>query len=92
MIWDVTQRRRTEQRLMHMTRLYDFLSQVNHAIVRSSDEQSLMDQICAAWRTAGSKGCRGHVRKRRQRFAAAGVPCGSQRARSCPACRRRSTC
>lgn len=48
MIWDVTQRRRTEQRLMHMTRLYDFLSQVNHAIVRSSDEQSLMDQICSA--------------------------------------------
>ena len=32
---------------MHMTRLYDFLSQVNHAIVRSSDEQSLMDQICS---------------------------------------------
>ncbi|HET6786505.1 MAG TPA: PAS domain S-box protein, partial [Aquabacterium sp.] len=48
MIWDVTQRRRAEQRLMHMTRLYDFLSQVNHAIVRSSDEQSLMDQICSA--------------------------------------------
>ncbi len=48
MIWDVTQRRRAEQRLMHMTRLYDFLSQVNHAIVRSSDEQSLMDRICSA--------------------------------------------
>lgn len=48
MIWDVTQRRHAEQRLMHMTRLYDFLSQVNHAIVRSSDEQSLMDQICTA--------------------------------------------
>ncbi|MDE2433393.1 MAG: EAL domain-containing protein [Burkholderiales bacterium] len=48
MIWDVTQRRRAEQRLMHMTRLYDFLSQVNHAIVRSDSEQSLMDHICSA--------------------------------------------
>jgi diguanylate cyclase (GGDEF)-like protein/PAS domain S-box-containing protein len=48
MIWDVTARRRAEQRLVHMTRLYDFLSQVNQAIVWSTTETDLLTHVCRA--------------------------------------------
>ncbi|MES2089340.1 MAG: PAS domain-containing protein, partial [Pseudomonadota bacterium] len=48
MIWDVTARRRAEQRLVHMTRLYDFLSQVNQAIVWSTTEEDLLTHVCRA--------------------------------------------
>src|SRR5690606_23689364 len=48
MIWDVTARRRAEQRLVHMTRLYDFLSQVNQAIVWSTQEADLLQHVCRA--------------------------------------------
>ncbi|MDE2400623.1 MAG: EAL domain-containing protein [Burkholderiales bacterium] len=48
MIWDVTARRRAEQRLVHMTRLYDFLSQVNQAIVWSTTENDLLTHVCRA--------------------------------------------
>ncbi|RZL01193.1 MAG: EAL domain-containing protein [Rubrivivax sp.] len=48
MIWDVTARRRAEQRLVHMTRLYDFLSQVNQAIVWSTTEADLLVHVCRA--------------------------------------------
>jgi len=50
MIWDVTARRRAEQRLVHMTRLYDFLSQINQAIVWSNSEQDLIIHVCRAAR------------------------------------------
>lgn len=46
MIWDVTARRRAEQRLVHMTRLYDFLSHVNQAIVHSDSEGQLFQRAC----------------------------------------------
>jgi len=46
LIWDVTARRRAEQRLIHMTRLYDFLSHVNQSIVRSSTEDELLGRVC----------------------------------------------
>ena len=46
MIWDVTARRRAEQRLVHMTRLYDFLSHVNQAIVHSENEGQLLQRVC----------------------------------------------
>lgn len=46
MVWDVTARRRAEQRLVHMTRLYDFLSHVNQAIVHSQTEEQLLQRVC----------------------------------------------
>jgi diguanylate cyclase (GGDEF)-like protein/PAS domain S-box-containing protein len=46
MIWDITSRRQTEHRLRRKTRMYDFLSHVNHAIVRSQDDQTLLDKVC----------------------------------------------
>jgi diguanylate cyclase (GGDEF)-like protein/PAS domain S-box-containing protein len=46
MIWDVTSRRQTEHRLRRKNRMYDFLSHVNQAIVRSEDEQTLLDRVC----------------------------------------------
>ncbi|RZL11857.1 MAG: EAL domain-containing protein [Rubrivivax sp.] len=45
-IWDVTARRRAEQRLVHMTRLYDFLSHVNQAIAWSESEDQLLQNAC----------------------------------------------
>ncbi|MBI2732603.1 MAG: PAS domain-containing protein [Aquabacterium sp.] len=46
MIWDITSRRHIEHRLRRKTRMYDFLSHVNQAIVRSEDEQTLLDKVC----------------------------------------------
>jgi diguanylate cyclase (GGDEF)-like protein/PAS domain S-box-containing protein len=46
MVWDITDRRQVERRLRHKTRMYDFLSHVNQAIVRSEDDPSLMDRVC----------------------------------------------
>jgi diguanylate cyclase (GGDEF)-like protein/PAS domain S-box-containing protein len=46
MIWDVTSRRQTEHRLRRKNRMYDFLSHVNQAIVRSESEQALLDRVC----------------------------------------------
>lgn len=46
MIWDVTARRQTERRLRRKTRMYDFLSHVNQAIVRSQDEGVLLKRVC----------------------------------------------
>ena len=53
MIWDVTARRRAEQRLVHMTRLYDFLSQINQAIVWSTTEPDLIAHVCRSAREHG---------------------------------------
>ncbi|MFY9459874.1 MAG: EAL domain-containing protein [Aquabacterium commune] len=46
MIWDITGRRQTERRLRRKTRMYDFLSHVNQAIVRSDDQGTLMTRVC----------------------------------------------
>jgi diguanylate cyclase (GGDEF)-like protein/PAS domain S-box-containing protein len=46
MIWDITSRRQTEHRLRRKTRMYDFLSHVNKAIVRSEDEPTLLEKVC----------------------------------------------
>ncbi|WP_290901178.1 EAL domain-containing protein [Aquabacterium sp.] len=46
MIWDITGRRQTERRLRRKTRMYDFLSHVNQAIVRSDDQATLMNRVC----------------------------------------------
>ena len=46
MIWDITARRQTERRLRRKTRMYDFLSHVNQAIVRSDDQATLLDRVC----------------------------------------------
>ncbi len=46
MIWDITSRRQIEHRLRRKTRMYDFLSHVNQAIVRSEDDQTLLDKVC----------------------------------------------
>ncbi len=46
MIWDITSRRQIEHRLRRKTRMYDFLSHVNQAIVRSDNEQALLDKVC----------------------------------------------
>ena len=46
MIWDITGRRQTERRLRRKTRMYDFLSHVNQAIVRSDDQGTLLIRVC----------------------------------------------
>lgn len=50
---DATDRVHSERRLSALTRLYAVLSQVNAAIVRASDEQSLLQAICDIAVTAG---------------------------------------
>ena len=46
MIWDITARRQTEHRLRRKTRMYDFLSHVNQAIVRSDAQSVLLARVC----------------------------------------------
>jgi diguanylate cyclase (GGDEF)-like protein/PAS domain S-box-containing protein len=46
MIWDTTDRRQIEHRLRRKTRMYDFLSHVNQAIVRSDHEGTLLEKVC----------------------------------------------
>lgn len=46
MIWDITSRRQIEHRLRRKTRMYDFLSHVNQAIVRSDAQATLLDKVC----------------------------------------------
>jgi len=46
MIWDITARRQTERRLRRKTRMYDFLSHVNQAMVRSQGQPSLLAHVC----------------------------------------------
>ncbi len=46
MIWDISAHRQTEKTLRHKTRLYDFLSHVNQAIVHSTDAAALLTQVC----------------------------------------------
>ena len=44
--WDVTARRRAEAHVQALSRLYNFLSQVNQTIVWSTDEDELFERIC----------------------------------------------
>ncbi len=46
MVWDISSRRRTERGLRRKTRMYDFLSHVNQAIVRSEDQGTLLQRVC----------------------------------------------
>ncbi len=46
MIWDITVRRQTERRLRRKTRMYDFLSHVNQAMVRSQGLPTLLAHVC----------------------------------------------
>jgi PAS domain S-box-containing protein len=46
LINDITQRRQAEEKLLHMTRLYAFLSQINQAIVQTRDRDELFNRIC----------------------------------------------
>nr|WP_236651233.1 EAL domain-containing protein [Aquabacterium fontiphilum] len=46
MVWDITARRQTERRLRRKTRMYDFLSHVNQAIVRSDALEALLPRVC----------------------------------------------
>lgn len=43
---DITARKSNELHLIRQTRLYDMLSQINQAIVRSQDRQTLLTQAC----------------------------------------------
>ena len=43
---DVTQKIEAEQKLIKANRLYSFLSQINHMIVRTKDEQSIYNETC----------------------------------------------
>ncbi|MFM2347283.1 MAG: hypothetical protein RL654_2036 [Pseudomonadota bacterium] len=52
--WDVTERKRSEQRVTTLGRLYSFLSQVNQAIVWTRQPQELMQRICDVALSHGS--------------------------------------
>ncbi len=43
---DITERIETEKKLLHANRLYAFISQVNQAIVHTTTEKDLFDQVC----------------------------------------------
>ncbi|MEO7524184.1 MAG: PAS domain S-box protein, partial [Ferruginibacter sp.] len=43
---DVTTKKLAEDKIIQLSRLYAFLSQINQAIVRSSDEQTLFKEVC----------------------------------------------
>ena len=43
---DITDRKIAEQQLQHVGRLYAFLSQINQAIVRTSDKNELLKLVC----------------------------------------------
>ncbi len=43
---DITERKKSEKQILRLNQLYSILSQVNHAIVRSSDQDSLFQEIC----------------------------------------------
>ena len=45
---DVTQRKQNEARILRLKNLYAALSQCNHAIIHSQNEQELFDRICRA--------------------------------------------
>ena len=47
MVHDITERKRRENRIAGLTRLYAVLSRVNEAIVRARDEQSLFEEVCS---------------------------------------------
>lgn len=46
LINDVTERRKAEEKLKHVTRLYAVLSQINQAIVHTKSTEALYDKIC----------------------------------------------
>lgn len=46
LINDITKRRQAEEKLLHVTRLYAFLSQINHAIVQTKNQEELLCRIC----------------------------------------------
>ena len=43
---DITERKRAEEELAVVTRLYAVVSRVNEAIVRTRDERSLYGEVC----------------------------------------------
>ena len=43
---DITERKRAEEKVHHITRLYALLSQINHAIVRTTDRDELFPSLC----------------------------------------------
>ncbi|MBI5403317.1 MAG: PAS domain S-box protein [Ignavibacteriae bacterium] len=45
-VLDITERKKAEERIQYLNRLYAFLSQVNQAIVRIENRQELFDNIC----------------------------------------------
>jgi PAS domain S-box-containing protein len=46
LINDITKRRQAEEKLLHVTRLYAFLSQINQAIVQTKNQEELLNRIC----------------------------------------------
>lgn len=45
-VLDITERKKSEERIQYLNRLYAFLSQVNQAIVRIENRQELFENIC----------------------------------------------
>lgn len=46
LINDITQRRLAEEKLLHISRLYAFLSHINQAIIQTKDQEELFNRIC----------------------------------------------
>ncbi len=44
---EVTEQKLAEEKILHLNRLYAFISQINEAIVRIGDEQQLFDKACS---------------------------------------------
>ena len=43
---DITERKKTEEKIISANRLYDFISQINQMLVHTSDKETLFKQVC----------------------------------------------
>ena len=43
---DISERKMAEQKILHVNRLYSFISQINQVIVREKDDQTLFNEAC----------------------------------------------
>ena len=44
--WDITERKNQEYRIIKLNRFYKFISEINQAIVRATDNKNLFDEVC----------------------------------------------
>jgi len=59
MIENITERKRKEQEISRLNRLYAVLSNINELIVREGDRQTLLNEVCMLLFEKADSKCRG---------------------------------